>query len=224
MSSEVSASGLRAYEDYLKNQSSSKGGNNLEMDDFLKLFVAQLSCQDPLSGSSGSGSGTDYISQLAQMTVLEQLSGMNDAFTTNQAYSLIGKYVFIGDGSSSDLILGKVDGVVNEDGVNYLMVNGNTYELSDVYSVADSDWVSTVTDDELLAGANLIGKTVTAIVADEDGETSTVTGKVEKLLVKDGELYLVVDGKNIALGQITEISASGESSGDTSGPESETEE
>lgn len=205
----VTASALRTLEEYQSSTSTAKSsGSDIDVDDFLKLFVAQLSSQDPLSGSSGSGSsGTDYISQLAQLTMLKQISALNSSLDASQAYSMIGKYVYIGDGadSSSDMIFGKVDGVINKSGVNYLMVGGETYDLSEVYAVIDGDAASAATDDEVLKSAELIGKTVTATVKDSAGVESTVTGKVDKILVKDGVINLVIGDKNVALSDITEI-------------------
>ena len=199
----VTAAGLRTLEEYQK-KSSSKNSSSLDMNDFLKLMVAQMSYQDPLSSSSGSGgAGTDYISQMAQMTMLEQFSTLNSALTGSQAYGMIGKYVYIsGDGGSEPLI-GKVDGVINEDGEFYLMVGGRTYDLSEVSCVVGGDNVAS--DDEILQSAGLIGKTVTATVM-EDGEETTVTGKVDKILVKDGAIYVVIGDDEIALPNITEIS------------------
>jgi flagellar basal-body rod modification protein FlgD len=206
----VSSSALRTLADYQSStKTSSKSGSSIDMDDFLKLFVAQLSCQDPLSSSSGSSSGTDYISQLAQITMLEQLSGLNDSLNASQVYGMIGNYVYIGESSDSDLIFGKVDGVIKEDGVNYLMVGGSLYDISEVYAVIDPDTASAATDDQVLKSADLIGKTVTASVTTTDSEgeqtVSTVTGKVEKILVQDGTIYLVIDDQNVKLDDITEI-------------------
>jgi len=198
----VTAAGLRTLEEYQK-QSRTTGKSDLDMDDFLKLFIAQMANQDPLSSSSGSGSGgMDYITQMAQMTMLEQLSSLNDALSSSQAYSMIGKYAYIGGEAGSELLFGKVDGVLNEDGVNYLMIGGNTYDLSEVYGVVEGDVAS---DNEILQSAGLIGKTVTAKVT-IDGEESSVTGVVDKVLVADGAIYVVIDDEKIALTDITEIS------------------
>lgn len=207
----VSASALRTLEEYQNSSSTSKkSSTDIQVADFLKLFVAQLSNQDPMSGSSGSGSsGTDYISQLAQLTMLQQLSSLSTSLSTSQAYSMIGKYVYIGNDSSSSLIFGKVDGVINSNGVYELMVGGETYGLSDIYAVIDDDAITSATDDEVLASASLIGKTVTANVTTKDADgnvtTSTVTGKVDKILVQDGAIYLVIGDQNIALSNVTEI-------------------
>ena len=200
----VTAAGLRTLAEYQKQSQADKGKTGLDMDDFLKLMVAQMSYQDPLSSSSGSGgAGTDYISQMAQMTMLEQFSALNNALSGDQAYSMIGKYVYLAGEAGADPLLGKVDGVINESGEFYLMVGGEAYDLSAVLCVVDGDNVAS--DDEILQSAGLIGKTVTAKVM-EDGEESTVTGKVDKILVKDGVIHAVIDDEEIPLANITEIS------------------
>lgn len=204
----VTTSALRTLEEYQKSTSNTRStGSDLDVEDFLKLFVAQMSNQDPVGGSGGSGSGgTDYLSQLAQLTMLKQISALSNSLASNQAYSMIGKYVYIGNSStaSDDFIVGRVDGVINEGGVSKVMVGGDTYDLSEIYAVVDGS--STATDDEVLKSADMIGKTVTAKVKDSAGVETTVSGKVEKILVKDGVIYLVIGDKNIALANITEIS------------------
>jgi len=202
----IKASALRTLEEYQTSTSSSKSsGTDISVDDFLKMFIAQLSNQDPLSNSSSGGGGTDYLSQLAQLTMMQQLSELSSSLSTSQAYSMIGKYVYIGDELSPDLVFGRVDGVINSDGIYKLMVGGETYDLSEVYAVVDDETISAATDDKVLASAGLIGKTVTATTLDSAGQELTVTGQVEKILVQDDILYLVIGGQNITLGDIIEI-------------------
>ncbi|MGI6150599.1 MAG: flagellar hook assembly protein FlgD [Christensenellales bacterium] len=178
---------------------------SLDMNDFLKLFVTQMTYQDPLNSASDS-SPASYMTQLAQITILEQLSQIGNSISASQAYGMIGKYVYIG--SDSNLMLGRVDGVINRGGTSYLMVGGETYSMADVYAAVDGSAVGSATDDEVLKSAALIGRNVTAIVTDESGNESTVSGKVEKILVNDGVIYLVVGGQNVLPGSIVEISDS----------------
>ncbi|MGE5495294.1 MAG: flagellar hook assembly protein FlgD [Burkholderiales bacterium] len=181
--------------------------NDLDINDFLKLLIAQMTNQDPVGGgSSRSGSGSDYIAQLAQFTMLQQLSTLSTSMSSSQAYSLIGKYVYLQESPGAQLIFGKVDGVVRENGVNCLMVGGETYDMSKVYAVADGDEeIGGVIEDQILGSAHLIGKHVTAKVTGEDGNETTITGIVEKIKVKDGDIYLVVGGRDVELGSLTEI-------------------
>ncbi len=199
----VNSQVLQAVQDSSGTKAQSTKKSSLDMDDFLKLIVTQMTYQDPLSGSSDSSSA-GFMTQLAQITMLEQLSQIGADLSASQAYSMIGKYVYIGSGS--DLMLGRVDGVINQGGQNYLMVGGETYSMSDVYAAVDGSANAAATDDEVLKSADMIGRNITATVTDEAGGESTVSGKVEKILVTDGVIYLVVDGQNVPLWSIVEIS------------------
>ena len=53
--------------------SKNKPGSSLAVDDFLKIMVAEIQNQSPTGDSSGSK--TDYLSQLAQFTMLDQKIG-----------------------------------------------------------------------------------------------------------------------------------------------------
>ena len=64
----------------------------LGKDDFLKLLAAQLQNQDPLNPVSD----TDFIAQMAQFSVLEQMNNLYESFNEAlmlQAVGLIGKEV-----------------------------------------------------------------------------------------------------------------------------------
>ncbi|APC07897.1 basal-body rod modification protein FlgD [Moorella thermoacetica] len=64
----------------------------LGKDDFLKLLAAQLQNQDPLNPVSN----TDFIAQMAQFSVLEQMNNLYESFNEAlmlQAVGLIGKEV-----------------------------------------------------------------------------------------------------------------------------------
>lgn len=180
-----------------------KKKSSLDMDDFLKLLVTQMTYQDPLGGTSGDSSSTGFLTQLAQITMLEQLSQISSSLAAGQAYSMIGKYVYISSGT--DLILGRVDGVITEGGTSYLMVGGETYSLSDVYAAMDGTAVG-ASNDEVLKSAGLIGRNVTAAVTDDQGAETAVSGRVDKVVVQNGLIYLVVGGKYVPLGSIIEVS------------------
>jgi flagellar basal-body rod modification protein FlgD len=194
----ASSSNVRTLEDYQESQRTAK--SKLGQDEFLKILTAQLANQDPLSPSSNG----EFIAQMAQFSALEAMSAMSSGFMASQAYSMIGKYVYVQNGS--DLVYGKVSGVVTEDGVNYLMIGDKYYDAKKVTGVVDPSAVESDLDDQILQSANLIGKTITAQIKSEDGQTTTtVTGEVEKLVVKDGAVYAVVGETNVPISSITEI-------------------
>ena len=65
--------------------------STLDKDAFLQLLVTQMKYQDPLEPSSS----TEYMSQLAQFTSLEEMENLNKAFNQSDAQSLVGYYVIM---------------------------------------------------------------------------------------------------------------------------------
>jgi flagellar basal-body rod modification protein FlgD len=60
-------------------ESQTRTGSALGKDDFLRLLVAQLSYQDPLSPRDGA----EFVAQLTQYSSLEQLISIRDAVEFN---------------------------------------------------------------------------------------------------------------------------------------------
>lgn len=136
-------SGAKTYEDFLEqlNQQTEKGDapkNNLDKNDFLKLFVTQLQAQDPLNPKDGA----EMASQLAQFNSLEQMMNMNTSMdklaegqTTNrsvQLLALVGKEVSV-DGGTVHLKKGGRPGITaqikNSIGASTLEVRDGTGTL-----------------------------------------------------------------------------------------------
>ena len=194
----TSASGIRTLEELKRTTHTS--GSNLGQDDFLKILMAQMANQDPLEPTGNA----EFLAQMAQFTMLEQIKEMGVNFATSQAYSMIGKYVYVQQ--DNNLIFGKVDGVVKENGINYLMLGGEMYDMTKVVGIVDNSSVETGLDEKILQSASLIGQTVTATVTAADGTKTTITGEVSRIVVKDGKICAVVDGKEVPVSNITEIS------------------
>lgn len=113
--------------------------NGMDKDAFLQLLVAQMQYQDPLEPTSN----TEYISQYAQFSQVEQMQNMAATTELARATSLVGQEVYIktvGSNGKSDLIYGKVDYVVFENGKAYLSIDESLYSLDDLDTVLDLDY------------------------------------------------------------------------------------
>jgi flagellar basal-body rod modification protein FlgD len=113
----------------------------MDKDSFLQLLVAQMKYQDPLEPTSN----TEYISQYAQFTQVEQMQNMAQSMDLQRASSLVGQEVYIKTTDSSgntNYVQGKVDYVVYENNKAYLSINESLYSIDDLDTVVDSEYLS----------------------------------------------------------------------------------
>lgn len=121
---------------------------SVSVEDFLQLMIAEMTNQDFLSEGGGSDS-TVYVTQLAQITTMQQMQELAYYSKTNYATSLVGKEVTVatmGLGASVKKDVGIVERVALEGDSYTVYVNGKGYELSEIMNVRDP---STVTDEGL---------------------------------------------------------------------------
>lgn len=129
-----------ASQSSLKN--TSKADNSgMDKDAFLQLLVAQMKYQDPLEPTSN----TEYVSQYAQFSQVEQMQNMAASSDLARASSLVGEEVYVKTTTSAGdtkYIQGKVDYVVFENGKAYLSIDESLYSLDDLDTVVDSTYLS----------------------------------------------------------------------------------
>ena len=131
--------------------------SDLTKDDFLEMLITKLKYQDPLDSTSDS----DFTSELAQYSSLEQETATNTSLTTmstelsnmntelsasltnnnaSQAVSMVGKTATVETTDSSGNVTatetGTVTAVKFEDGVPMLVIDGSEYSLSSVTQVS----------------------------------------------------------------------------------------
>lgn len=123
-----------------KLSSTKKPGGEMGKDEFLQLLVAQMKYQDPLEPTDN----TQYVSQLASFSSLEQMQNLNQTTVNSQAFSLVGKEVIMETTSSSgstSYLRGKVDYVTMNGNKAYFSINNKLYPSDDLYTVVGDEYV-----------------------------------------------------------------------------------
>jgi len=206
------------------------GSMSLGKDDFLQLLVKKLQYQDPLNPMQDE----DFIAQLAQFSSLEQMNNISDGISESNQWDLL-QMQSLNNTMASGLI-GKdikatYDGVY-VDGESDPVVNYRTTEYAQkitfVIKDADGNTVVTLRDTDIEAGTHSIewdGKdslgntvpegsyTIEATATKSDGEEFTpslsLIGTVSAISYRNGAAYLLVDGSEISLGDVTAVGEPG---------------
>jgi len=199
------------------------GGANLGKNDFLKLLVAQLEHQDPLSPQEGQ----EFAAQLAQFSSLEQLTNVNDNLKAGQAFdlamsnssmiNLIGKTV---DAPGNSFELGEDEAetlkfslaqdskdvtvnIFDSTGANIASLNIGASSSG----IKEFVWSGKNTD-----GAQLPAGTYTFDILAQDGtgnfiETQTfAAGSVTDIIFEETDTFAIVNGQKINVSEISKVS------------------
>jgi len=152
-----------AFVPFIKNGDSTttntqvKDGSTLGKDDFLKLMITQLQYQNPLEPMDN----TEYISQMASFSALEQMANLNTSFE-------------------------KMSAVLYD------------------YFIPQLQWQQS---------AQVLGKKVTYLnPSTEEGAPDFLTGRVESVLAKDGQIYFIINDTEISMDSVTQIWAEDDAS------------
>lgn len=117
----------------------SSSSNGMDKDAFLQLLVAQMKYQDPLEPTSN----TEYISQYATFSQVEQMQNMAASMELSRASSMVGKLVTVETTNSNGetkQIQGKVEYVTYENNKAYVSIDGTLYSADDVIAVVDETY------------------------------------------------------------------------------------
>lgn len=118
-----------------------RGTSELGKEAFLQLLMCQMQNQDPLNPSTD----TEFVAQLATFSQLEQLQNLYAVSEKSQAFNLVGKDVILSSEDSNGKevkISGKVDFIsISAKNQVKLSVNGQLYDLDQLKSVIDSNYV-----------------------------------------------------------------------------------
>lgn len=181
-----------------------KKGQEMDKNAFLKILTAELTNQDPMNAKDS----TQYISQLAQFSSLEQMANLNSTMSFNSAGNMVGKTVALNSYDDYGRQYGGTVTNVRKNGddiilnVNVAKYKGNELigredkefnfkDVSDVLSVPDEkdhmisyliDHMNYLNDNLSFMGASsLIGKEVEIepkISSEKDDKKQQIMGTV----------------------------------------------
>ncbi len=204
------------------DKSKETGFNTLGKDDFLKLLISQIQYQDPLNPMDS----TEFTSQLAQFSQLEQLTQANGnleelmkyqaSINNAQAISLIGKDIKV-EGDTVELKEGtpvKLGYTLGEDAVSVAVYIKNE-EGNQVASLVGGQqkagfnemvWDGKDNEGNQLAPGNY---TFQVVAKDMDGNDINVTtfvfGRVKGVEFVNGKPFLSTDYGRYALGDVVSV-------------------
>ena len=123
-----------------QTKETTKGSSEMDKDAFLQLLVAQMKYQDPLEPTSN----TEYISQYATFSELEQMQNMSGSLSLSRASETVGKQVIIETRTESGeikTVQGYVEKVVYNGTKAFLSIDGSLYSIDDLKQVIDDEYL-----------------------------------------------------------------------------------
>lgn len=186
--------------------------DGMNKDAFLNLLVTQLRNQNPLEPMDN----TQFISQMAQFSSLEQAQNTNKTMKQDSAYSMVNKLVkasYIDETTNETKDIVGVVSMVRLDGDKiYLKVNNKEVEFDKVKEVTDSispyEQMQSINQNFKMSSAfSLIGKDVKAKVpTDNTGKNfEDVIGKVTGVRVDNGKIYAQIGDKEVLIDEIYQV-------------------
>ena len=181
-----------------------EAGGSVDKNAFLQILVAELSNLDPTADVDS----TQYISQLAQFSTMEQMSNLNTTMSNSAAYNLVGKGVTVNVFDSKGVpYTGIVRGVSGSNGTSYT-VSIEVYEdnqtkyldvpMSSIQTVLDvgdsslSALNNMNTNIAMMTASSYIGKYVELTESKEDGSSEKVIGQVMSVSRENGAINIKV--------------------------------
>lgn len=182
-----------------------KAGEDMDKNAFLKILSAELSNLDPTANNDS----TQYVTQMAQFSSMEQMTNLNNTMSNSAAYGLVGKGVTVNSYNSQGVpYTGVVQGVsgtngnytisvqVNVDGKNVFM----DFPMSSIMTVLEvPDYsIPPLTNMSgniaMMVSSSYIGKNVEVTETDEKG--NNYKGQVVGVSKSNGDVYvkMKVDG------------------------------
>ncbi|MCL1881714.1 MAG: hypothetical protein FWF76_06000 [Oscillospiraceae bacterium] len=173
--------------------------NEISIDTFYQLLIAEMSNQDPLDPMSN----TDFISHMANFTSLQVQQEALYFNNANYAQSMIGRTVSVASGTGERFAIetGIVSSVDFTGGEFVLVINGQRWPLDRVMQVVDPGYG--MAGDNGAFATSLIGKYVTVAIINEHGTAISETGIVERVEIRGGTINVIIEGVAYPLSSVS---------------------
>jgi len=127
------------------NKKTEKEANPVNEDMFLQLLVAEMKYQDPMQPTSN----TEWVSQYATFTQVQQQTEMQQSLKQMEANNLVGKQVIMKSVNSATgetkFVSGQVDYMYVENGEIYLSINDKLFDIKELDTVVDKEYMNAIT-------------------------------------------------------------------------------
>ena len=127
-----------------EQEKKARPSSTMDKESFLQLLVAQMKYQDPMEPTSN----TEYISQYAQFSELEQMQNLSGSMNLQRASGLVGQYAVVehvNDATgNTTTVEGRVDYVTFENNKAFLSIDGALYPMDELTNVMDSEYATAV--------------------------------------------------------------------------------
>lgn len=137
---------IGSVQGYQADQPDTSLNSDLDMEQFLYIIANAMSMPSFDGGGGGdAGGATDYIGQMVQFGVLNQMQELTQTMQSTllmsqqqQATSLIGKEVKVA-GEEGEFITGVVERVRFSQGFGTIIVDGEEYNMSALIEVGEAN-------------------------------------------------------------------------------------
>lgn len=183
------------------NSKTATNKNKLDMDSFAQMLAAELKYQDP----SQSTDSTQYMTQMAQFSMLEGIQSMAKSLNVSNAAAVIGKSAIYNatDASGNTMPLtGTIMAADFSSGNATYLINGGWVSQDNITNLYNGYNV-----DSLAGAAAMIGKSVTYQKAGSDGQTQKVDGVISSVDISMQPPTYKIGDEWIDGSQIVNISA-----------------
>ncbi len=199
------------YEKYADRFSDSTA-DLVNSETFLGLLVAEMTNQDPLEPTSN----TEFVTQMAQFTSLQYAQDSSTYAQANYAASLVGKTVTASkmEGAEHVTETGVVESVVKNGNTYNVSINGKSFDISKITSVAttntgsdsgNSTVNSTLALGDTIAKASMMIGMYATVKAKTDKGDVMDAGVIDSIQVKNGEVNVVIGDIAYKLSDIVEV-------------------